>query len=71
MPESAIVAQQTVGLYSAVEREGVNKGSWAQIVAASRNQANTKLDFFAPLVVNGKQIVAPPEEVRLEGSAFW
>ena len=69
MLESAIVAQQSAGLNSSVEG-GVNKSSWAQIVAASRNQVNTKLDFFEPLLVNGKQIVAPPEEVRLEGSVF-
>ena len=44
--------------------------SWANIVEASRTQVNTKLDFFEPLVVNGKPVVVPLEEVRLEGSVF-
>ena len=47
------------------------KVSWAQIVEAAKNQVNTKLDFFKPLVINGKPVVAPPKEVRLEGSIHW
>ena len=45
--------------------------SWAQIVETTRNQVNTKLDFFEPLVCNGIPIVTPPEDVRLEGSSYW
>ena len=44
--------------------------SWAQIVEASTKPVITKLDFFEPLMVNGKLIIAPPEEVRSEGSTF-
>ena len=47
------------------------KVSWAQIIDATRNQVTTKLDFFEPHVINGKPMVVPPEEVRLEGSTFW
>ena len=47
------------------------KASWAQIITATRNQVNTKLEFFEPPMINGKPIVVPPEEVRLEGSTFW
>ena len=47
------------------------KPSWAQIVEATRSQLHTKLDFFAPQVRNGIPFVAPPEEVRVEGSSFW
>ena len=65
------MALQTIGPSLPVEGEGVPKRSWAQVVEATRNQENTKLDFFEPLLINGKQIVAPPEDVRLEGSLFW
>ena len=47
------------------------KGTWAQIVEAARSQINTKLDYFEPLCIDGKPVVMPPEEVRLEGSVYW
>ena len=67
------MAQQTIGTSSSAEEEGGggSKSSWAQIVAASSSQVNTKLEYYEPLLINGKQIVAPPEEVRLEGSSYW
>ena len=57
--------------HSPAKGESLPNRSWAQVVAATRNQDNTKLDYFEPLLINGKRIVAPPEEVRLEGSLFW
>ena len=45
--------------------------TWAQRVEASSKHIHTKLDFFEPLMVNGKLFVAPPEEVRSEGSTYW
>ena len=48
-----------------------HKATWAEVLAATKNQVNTKLDFFEPLVVNGKPLVAPPEEIRSEGSLHW
>ena len=47
------------------------KVSWAEILAATKNQVNTKLDFYEPMVINGKTLVAPPEEIRSEGSLHW
>ena len=47
------------------------KASWAQIVETVRNPVNPRLDYYEPLVINGIPVVAPPEEVRLEGSMHW
>ena len=56
---------------SSGEKMEPSKPSWAQIVEDTRAQINTKLDYFEPLALNGNPLVAPPEEVRLEGSSFW
>ena len=48
-----------------------HKASWAEILAGTKNQVNTKLDFFDPLVINAKPLVASPEEIRREGSLHW
>ena len=49
----------------------IPKVSWAQIVETDWNPVNTKLDFYEPLVINGIPVVAPPDEVRLEGNIHW
>ena len=65
MMEEEVVAN------SSAEGTDHTKISWAHIVEESRNQVNTKLEFYEPIMVNGKLVVAPPEEVRLEGSVYW
>ena len=62
---------QAVGSNPSANPADSAQNSWAKIVAASRSQVNTKLDFYEPHVVNGKKIIVPPEEVRMEGSTFW
>ena len=65
------MAQETIGANSSTDEVEPSKVSWAHIVKASRNQMNMKLDFYEPLVVNGKLVVAPLEEVRMEGIIYW
>ena len=65
------MAKNSSGLTLTAKIGVSQNSSWSQIVAASRNQMNTKLDYFEPMVINGKQIVVPPEEVRQEGSLHW
>ena len=57
-----------IAIVAAAEVSEPPKTSWAEIIAATKYQVNTKLEFFEPWVVNGKLMVAPPEEVRSEGS---
>ena len=61
----------SIPLDAARSQQTKTQVSWAQIVEDTKNQVNTKLDFFEPLVIDGKPVVAPPEEVFEEGSVHW
>ena len=62
------MAEEALAVESTTEASEPPKTLWVEILAVTISQVNIKLDYFEPLVINGKPMVAPPEEVRSEGS---